>query len=76
MILCIHSNTLYLSEAQARSRSGGNFYLGDKPVNNPKKGNGAILTTSTIMKNVMSLAAEAECGALYNNAKEGVAILQ
>jgi len=74
MILRIHSDASYLSEAQARSRAGGHFYLGDKPSNKPEKGNGAILTTSIIMKNVMSSAAEAECGALYNNAKEGVAL--
>jgi hypothetical protein len=74
MILRIHSDASYLSAAKAQSRSGGHFYLGDKSLNNPDVNNGAILTTSIIMRNVMSLAAEAECGALFNNAKEGVAL--
>ncbi len=72
MILRIHSDASYLSEAQARSRSGGHFYLGDKPSNQPTRGNGALLTTSNIMRNVMSSAAEAECGALFNNTQEAV----
>jgi hypothetical protein len=74
MILRIHSDASYLSEAKARSRSGGHFYLGDKDSNSPEVGNGAILTTSTIIRNVMSSAAEAECGALFNNTKDGVAL--
>ena len=32
--------------------------------------NGEIMVTSTIMRNVMSSAAEAGCGALFYNAKE------
>ncbi len=74
MVLRIQSDASYLSEAKARSRSGGHFYLGDKPSNQPERGNGAILTTSTIMRNVMASAAEAECGALFNNTKDGVAL--
>ncbi len=72
MILKIHSDASYLSEAKARSRAGGHFYMGDKPSNQPERGNGPILNKSTIMRNVMSSAAEAECGALYDNTKEGV----
>jgi hypothetical protein len=74
MVLRIHSDASYLLEAKARSRSGGHFYLGDKPSNQPERGNGAILTTSTIMRNVMALAAEAECSALFNNTQDGVAL--
>ena len=72
MILKIHSDASYLSEPKARSRAGGHFFLGDKPSTQPELGNGAILNKSTIMRNVMSSAAEAECGALYDNTKEGV----
>jgi hypothetical protein len=61
MILYLHSDASYLSEAQARSRSGGHFYLGDKPSNQP-----------ATMRNIMSSAAEAECGALFNNTKDDV----
>ena len=39
-----------------------------------ERNNGAILNTSTIMRNVMSLAAEAECSALFNNHREAIAI--
>ena len=72
MILKIHSDASYLSEPKARSRAGGHFYMGDKPSNQPERGNGPLLNKSTIMRNVMSSAAEAECGALYDNTKEGV----
>ena len=49
-------------------------YLGDKPSYKPDVNNGVILITSTIMRNVMSSAAKAECGALFNNTKDGVAL--
>jgi hypothetical protein len=42
----------------------------------PPKKNGPILTIATIIKNVISLAAEAELGALYLNAKETVYLRQ
>ena len=42
---------------------GGANYDGKRP-------NGAIMVISTIISNVMSSAAEAECGALFYNAKE------
>jgi hypothetical protein len=72
MILKIHSDASYLSAPKAHSRHAGHFYLGDKATNAPERNNGALLTTSTIMRNLMSSAAEAECGALINNTKEGV----
>jgi hypothetical protein len=65
MILKMHSNASYLSEAKARSWAGGHFYMGDQPSSQPERGNDPLLTKSTIMCNVMSSAAEAECGALY-----------
>jgi hypothetical protein len=67
MILKIHSDVSYLSEAKTRSRAGGHFYLGDKPSDVPEQGNGALLTKSTIVENVMSLAAKAKCGAAFEN---------
>lgn len=72
MILKIHSDASYLSAPKARSRAGGHFYLGDKPSNNPERYNGALLNKATILRNVMGSAAEAECGALYENATEAV----
>jgi hypothetical protein len=72
IILKVHSNASYLSEARARSRATGHFYLGDKQTNAPKRNNGALLTKSTIMKNVMSSAADAETRALFENTTNAV----
>jgi hypothetical protein len=65
MILHIHSDVSYLSEAKARSRVGGYFFLGDG-FNNPPL-NGAIHVVSQIMTNVMTSAAEAEVSGLFIN---------
>ena len=73
MILKQHSDASYLSEEEARSRHCGFFYLGDIDTNDDEN-NGALLVTSTIMKNVMASAAEAECGSLFDTCKEGVPI--
>jgi hypothetical protein len=70
MILCIHSDKGYANEKNARSRAGGHFFLSNNDQFPPN--NGAILTTATIIKAVMSSAAEAELGALFLNAKEGI----
>ena len=70
MVYSIHSDAGYLNKAEARSRAGGHHYLSDKQPFPPN--NGAILTVSEIIKAVMSLAAEAELGALYINAKEAI----
>jgi hypothetical protein len=75
MILHIHSDASYNSEAKARSRAGGHFYLGQTASTNPTmRNNGAILNTSTVMRNVLSSASESECGALFNNTKDAVAL--
>ncbi len=70
MILAVHSDASYLSEAQARSRVGGHFFCSTNSDDPPN--NGAILTISQIIKAVMSSAAEAELGALYINAREAI----
>ena len=70
MVLAVHSNASYLSEIEARSRAGGHFFLSNNaPV---PQNNGAILNVAQIIKNVMSLATEAELGALFIMAKEAV----
>jgi hypothetical protein len=76
MILQVHSDASYLTEPGARSRVGGHFYLGNSP---PIPGqqdilNGTLLTTTTIIRNVMSSAAEAELAALFHNARDAVSI--
>jgi hypothetical protein len=71
MILHIHSDASYLSEKEAKSRAGGFFYMGRSTNTDKKLTNGAILIISTVLKHVMSWAAEAEIGAVFINAKEG-----
>jgi hypothetical protein len=71
MILHIHSDASYLSEDEAKSRSGGFFYMGNATKLDKKLTNGAILIISKVLKHVMSSAAEAEIGAVFINAKEG-----
>jgi hypothetical protein len=68
MVLMVHSDASYLSESKARSRAGGFFYMGNNQKDAPH--NGAILATTTIMKSVLSSAAEAEIGALFENCKK------
>jgi hypothetical protein len=79
MCLHIHSDASYLSEAHARSRAGGTFFLSNKPAdpsnptnNPPPPYNGPIHTISAIMANVMASATEAEFGALFHNARDAV----
>jgi hypothetical protein len=79
MCLHIHSDASYLSEAHARRRAGGTFFLSNKPAdpsnptnNPPPPYNGPIHTISAIMANVMASATEAEFGALFHNARDAV----
>jgi hypothetical protein len=74
MILKIHSDASYLSETEARSRAGGIFFLGNN--SNLAQNNGAIHIHSSILKNVVSSAAEAEVAALFHNAQEACALRQ
>jgi len=73
MILAVHSDAEYCNEQKSRSRAGGHFFLSDDDDNPRNKG--ATLTLDTIIKAVMSSAAEAELGALYLNAREAVYML-
>eukprot|EP00804_Cyclotella_cryptica_P018387 CCRYP_020373-RI/>CCRYP_020373-RI protein AED:0.10 eAED:0.10 QI:0/0/0/1/0/0/2/0/334 len=72
MVLTIHSDAGYLNEEGARSRAGGHHFLSEN-VPNPSN-NGAIYNEASIIKSVMSSAAEAKLGALYTNACKGVKI--
>ena len=72
MILNIHSDASYLGAPQARSRVGGHFFLGWLPKDgHPIHLNGAIHIVFTLLKFVVSSAAEAELGTLFINAKQG-----
>jgi hypothetical protein len=75
MILHVHSDASYLSEPNARSRAGGLFFLSTIPSDDVAAAspplNGAIHITSSIMRNVLASATEAEVGALFYNCQEG-----
>jgi hypothetical protein len=60
MILHIHSDASYLSEREAKSRAGGFLYMGISTNTEKKLTNGAMLIISTVLKHVISSAAEAE----------------
>ena len=70
MVLAGHIDAPYLSETKARSRSGGHFFISNNTTFLPN--NGAVLTVAKIIKAFMSLAAEAELGALFINCKEAI----
>jgi hypothetical protein len=73
MILDIHSDASYLSEAKARSRACGHFFMGWMPKNGePIQLNGALQISRTIMQFVVASVAEAELGALYHNCQTGI----
>jgi hypothetical protein len=70
MVLTVHSDASYLSKPVTRSRAGGHMIMAGQeeiPLNN-----GAVLNISQIIKLVMSLAVEAELGALFINPKTAV----
>jgi hypothetical protein len=66
MTLNIHSHASYLSEREAKSRSGGFFYTGSNIDNTSRITNGAIFIISPILKRGMS-SAEAEIGSVFLN---------
>jgi hypothetical protein len=79
MYLHIHSDASYLSEAKAQSCAGGTFFLSSRPPDpsattdpnaTPQPHNGAIHTISSIMRNVLASATEAELGAVFHNARD------
>jgi hypothetical protein len=74
MLLKQHSDASYLTELFARSRAGGFFYLGNKPGKPDPDQQAAVLALTSILKNVVASAAEAEIGALFHNLMKGVVL--
>jgi hypothetical protein len=73
MILNVHSDASYLSEPNACSQACGHFFMGWSPKDgNPIHLNGAFYTLCAILRFIVTLAAEAELGALFLNCKEGI----
>ena len=67
MILKIHSDASYLSEFGARSRVGGYFFLGNNN-NADNDFNGPVAIECSVLKNIVSSAAESELGGVFTNA--------
>ena len=79
MVLYNHTDASYLSEANARSRAAGFFWLSSHPdklhgLTAPL--NGALHVLTGIMRNVVSSAAEAETGSAFINAQAAVPLRQ
>jgi hypothetical protein len=70
MVLAGHSNDLYLSKSNAWSRAKGHFFMSSNAELRPYNGN--VSTILQIIIALMSLAAEAEVGALFINCCEAV----
>ena len=70
MVLNIHSNASYLCKLKAKTMTGGHFFLSNN-LEDPRD-NGAVLNIVEILKTVMSLAAEAEIGALFLNLRQAI----
>jgi hypothetical protein len=73
MILLVHTDASCLSKPVGNSRPAGNYYLSNH--NDKDFNNGPILTLSTIIKHIMSLASEAELDALYYGCKLAAPLL-
>ena len=58
MILVVHSDASYLYEQDRKSCIAGHYFDTNQDRNAPK--NGAILTLTTIIKHLLSLASEAK----------------
>ena len=78
MQLCGHTDASYLFVSKARSRAAAYFYLSADdgallPPNHesklPARPNGAIHVMSTVMRQVISSATEAEFGATFYSCK-------
>ena len=77
MALKVHSDASYLSAPKARSRAGGNLFIGKySDASNPNIHNGTLVYFVSIIKHVVSSAAEAETGTLFINMKEEEVIIK
>ncbi len=77
MILNIHSDASYSLETGAPSRACGHFFMGWMPNDNkPIQLNRAFHTNSTIMRFMVTSAAEAKLGTLFHNCQTGFFVWQ
>ncbi len=77
MIMKIHLDASYLSEAKARNRACGHFFMGWLLKNgNPIKLNSIFHVSATILRFVVASAAKAELGMFYQNFRTGIVFCQ
>jgi hypothetical protein len=77
MVMNVHSDAPYLSEAKASSQSCGHFFMGWQPKDGePFCLNGAFHVSANILRFVVASAAEAELRALYHNCQTGIVFQQ
>ena len=75
MQLHVDTDAAYLVLPKACSWAAGFFYLTNKPTTKPHPTiNEAVLIECTFLCHVVSSAAEAECGALFHNARQALPI--
>ena len=74
MVLAAHADAGFNNESRSRSRAGAHIFLSENDAR--PSWNGAVLVIAAIMKNVMTSAAEAELGALFECAKAMIPIRQ
>ncbi len=73
MVMNIHLDASYLSDAKAQSRTCGHFFMGWIPKNGkPIRLNGAFHVDSLILCFVIASAAKAELGALFHYCQSGI----
>ena len=60
MVLSVHSDASYLTEPKSRSRAGGHWVMSNDEEDPPN--NGPVHNIATIIRNVMTSAADAEIG--------------
>jgi hypothetical protein len=73
MIMNIHLDASFISEAKACSRTCSHFFMGWQPADGkPIRINGAFHVSIDILHSVVASTAEAELGALYHNCQTGI----
>jgi hypothetical protein len=77
MVMNIHLDASYLSEAKACSQTCDHFFMGWMPKDgDPIKINGVFDISANTLRFVVASAAEAELGALYHNSQTGIVFCQ
>ncbi len=77
VILNLHLDVSYLSEAKACSQTCGHFFMGWMPKDgDPIKINGAFHISANILRFMVASTADTELGALYHSCQTGIIFCQ